>query len=291
MSADVTFFDRPAPPPGEMDTSVVRAVTPGYVDALGVGLVRGRGLEARDRQGAPPVALVNASFAERFFAGRDPIEEKILLHASFGYDESEPRTIVGVVATCARARIRAGGAGGVGAAGSDGERLPDGPGAFPESFGGPSTNGASDCSRSRPQPAGSQCGTLASAVARNIGATRFYFLLLTVFAGLAVSLASIGLYGVVSYLVSTRRKEIGLRMALGADARDVVRLILMQGLRPTLVGVAAGVVGAFVSARLLQSMLYNVGPFDAAWPRCARALGRLAAYRFPPDHRRRFSTD
>jgi ABC-type antimicrobial peptide transport system permease subunit len=89
-------------------------------------------------------------------------------------------------------------------------------------------------------------------------------ILLTTFAALAVALAAIGLYGVVAYLVSGRTREIGIRIALGAEAGDVVRLILKQGIRPALVGLLAGVTGVFAGARVLESMLYEIEPTDPA---------------------------
>jgi ABC-type antimicrobial peptide transport system permease subunit len=99
-------------------------------------------------------------------------------------------------------------------------------------------------------------------VDRAVGPTRFYVLLLVVFAGVAVLLAAIGLYGVVAYLVSRRTREIGIRMALGAKRGDVFRLVLAQGLRPVVIGVALGVGGAYAGSRVLQSLLYNVEPTD-----------------------------
>jgi len=99
-------------------------------------------------------------------------------------------------------------------------------------------------------------------VDRQLGPSRFYMTLLTTFAALAVALAAIGLYGVVAYLVSGRTREIGIRMAMGAEAGDVMRLVLKQGIRPALVGLAFGAAGVFVGARVLESMLYEIEPTD-----------------------------
>ena len=105
---------------------------------------------------------------------------------------------------------------------------------------------------------------LSTAVSRTIGPTRFYSLLVSLFATLALVLATVGLYGVVGYLVARRTKEIGVRMALGAQTKDVIGMVLFQGLRPVLGGILLGLIGAVLVSRALQSMLYNVAPLDAA---------------------------
>jgi ABC-type antimicrobial peptide transport system permease subunit len=99
-------------------------------------------------------------------------------------------------------------------------------------------------------------------VARSIANQRFSMALLGVFAALALLLASVGVYGVLSYLVGQRRQEIGVRMALGARGADVLRLVLSDGARMTLVGIGIGVVAAVILTRLMASMLYGVAPTD-----------------------------
>jgi predicted permease len=97
IDGEVTPLDRPAPPPGEELNSRMRVVTPGYLDTLGVPLLRGRRIEERDRRDRQPIALVNESFVRKFYPGRDPLGQQLRLSVSFGYPEEEPRTIVGVV--------------------------------------------------------------------------------------------------------------------------------------------------------------------------------------------------
>ncbi len=99
-------------------------------------------------------------------------------------------------------------------------------------------------------------------MSRSMGPTRFYSLLLAIFASLAVILATVGLYGVVAYLVTRRTREIGIRMALGAGAADVVRLVVSQGMRPAIVGIVLGLGGAYLTSTALRSMLYNVKALD-----------------------------
>ena len=105
---------------------------------------------------------------------------------------------------------------------------------------------------------------LEDAVDRSVGPAKFYLTLLALFAGIAVTLAAVGLYGVVSYLVSRRTREIGIRIALGAEATDVVRLVFVQGVRPVGVGVVLGLLCSFWATRVLASLLYNVSPQDIA---------------------------
>jgi ABC-type antimicrobial peptide transport system permease subunit len=103
---------------------------------------------------------------------------------------------------------------------------------------------------------------LAETVDRQMGPARFYMTLLAVFAGVAVTLAAVGLYGVIAYLVSGRTREIGIRMALGARGGDVVRMVVVQGIRPAIAGVVLGVLGAYLGARGLRTLLYGVTPSD-----------------------------
>jgi ABC-type antimicrobial peptide transport system permease subunit len=103
---------------------------------------------------------------------------------------------------------------------------------------------------------------LEETVNRQFGPARFYMLLLSIFAAVAVALAAIGLYGVIAYLVSQRTREIGIRIALGAKGRDVIRMVLSQGIRPAAIGIVLGIAGAYWSSRVLESLLYNVETSD-----------------------------
>jgi putative ABC transport system permease protein len=105
--------------------------------------------------------------------------------------------------------------------------------------------------------------TMDATVGERMAADRFYTLLLGSFAGLALVLASVGIYGVMSFVVSQRTHEIGLRMALGAHAGDVVRLVVRQGMLPVIVGLVLGLAGAVGLTRVLDLQLFNVQPIDA----------------------------
>ncbi len=263
MTTEVDLLDRAAPPLGEEQHTNVRVVTEGYVDALGATLLRGRGIEDSDRRDSPAVVLVNESFAEKFYPGKDVLGEPVRIHASTGYEEDLVRTIVGIMADVrSRAVMRA----------------PE-----PEVYvpfaqmgsdyltilvrteGNPEALLASirqEIQRIDPDIPLRRVELLSAAVDRSIGPTRFYFLLLSVFAGLAVALAAIGLYGVVSFLVSRRTREIGIRMALGARAGGVLGLVVAEALRPTLAGLVLGLGGVYVASKALSALLYEVEPLD-----------------------------
>ena len=104
--------------------------------------------------------------------------------------------------------------------------------------------------------------TMEQAVSSQMAGTRFYLALLAIFAGLAVTLAAVGLYGVVSYLVSLRRQEVGIRMALGADGAGILRLFFRQAALPILAGIAAGMAIALAGASVLEALLFQVSPRD-----------------------------
>jgi putative ABC transport system permease protein len=107
-----------------------------------------------------------------------------------------------------------------------------------------------------------QIRTMQDVVGESLAQQRFNMQLLAVFAGLALLLAAIGIYSVLSYSVKRRVREIGIRMALGAQVRDVLRLIMIEGMRPTLIGVAIGLAGALALGRVLANLIYGVKPTD-----------------------------
>jgi predicted permease len=258
----VLIEGRPEPEPGEDNGAAIRPVTPGYLDAHGIPVLRGRGIEATDEASTLPVALVNQTFIEQNFPGQDPMGERVRVTVSFGFG-SPFWTIVGVVPDLRAGSLTRG--------------------AQPEVYVPHSQMGPEVMTvvvRSRPDAASPlpaireivasmdvgvplrNLETMPEVMAGQTGATRFYLVLLTSFAVLAMVLASVGLYGVVAYLVSTQRREIGLRMALGAQRVGVVRVVLAQAAVSTLAGLALGLMGAMAGARLLEGFLYQVNPRD-----------------------------
>jgi len=263
VSTSIHFLDRPAPPEGQEDDITIRVVTPGYHDALRIPVVSGRILEKGDRGGVARVALVSQSLRDRYYPDQDPVGRRIRIDMNLGHGSEDPWTIVGVVGD-----IRS----------QDLAEEPEPEIYVPHAQMGsrimsvlvrmnPGVDNLLPAIRREVQALDSNVPLrnvemLEETVDRHFGPARFYLLLFAVFACVAVTLSGIGLYGVISYLVSRRTREIGIRMALGAKGGDVGRMVLSQGIRLALVGVTLGTIGAYFSSQVLQSLLYEVRPGD-----------------------------
>ena len=251
----------------------IRRVSPGYFPTLGVPLVRGRLFRDGDLAKAQPVLLVNEEAAHRFFPGRDPLGQKV----SFWRVEW---TVVGIVSNERFFGLA--------------ETPP--PALYAPLAQAPSMNGAGcllvkaqgDLDILIPEIRGSireldpQLAVfgeepLAETLAESVGQQRFTMLLLAVFAGLALVLAAVGVYGVLSFVVVQRAPEMGIRMALGASQRYVVRQVVWQGARLALVGLALGLAGAFVLTRFLRGLLFGVEVTDPVTFLAVPGLVLLAA--------------
>ena len=249
--------DQPPRPPGQGHVALYRVVDPEYFEAMGIQLLSGRVFSSADRQGAPRVAIISRRMADTFWPGEDPVGKPIQI------DGQEAGRVVGVVANVrsqavartadpemyvphAQTSLRsimyvvksdANSAQVLGAARDVVRRLdPRLPLIFPSA--------------------------MTDLVDEQLARPRFYLVLLSVFAVLALVLAAVGIYGVVAYVVTQRTREIGVRMALGARQGQVVSLMLWQGLRPAVLGMGIGVVVALVAGRVMQGMLYEVQPHD-----------------------------
>jgi putative ABC transport system permease protein len=263
---------RPEPGPGESPTAAYRVVLPGYFDAMGIPILRGRDVADTDRLGVPGVVVVNEWLARRHWPGEDPIGKRIAL--------DDPRkgsswlTVIGVVKNAVRSDW---------AAAPDDEvflpylqtqrylERPDTPYSYMtlvvrtdgDAAGlAPSLRGV--VASMNPGVPVSQVQTMEDVVAQSTASPRFYLLLLGAFAAVAVLLAAVGIHGVMSYAVSRRTNEIGVRMALGATPGEVLRLVVGQGMVLALIGAVAGVVGALGLTRLMSGLLYGVRPSDPA---------------------------
>jgi predicted permease len=262
ISGDVLVEGRPEPGPGEANGSQVRSVTAGYLETLGVQPIRGRGILASDDTGAEPVAVVNETFVRQNFPDRDPMGERFRVTISHGFG-SPVWTIVGVVPDVRSFSLtgRAGPEAFVPLAQSGPGRMTVVVRSGPDA--GPALPQVREIVHAMDPDVPLRGVTTMEAVVREeTASTRFLLGLLTVFSGLALVLAAVGLSGVVSYLVSQRRQEIGIRLALGANRKSVVRLVLEQAARPVTVGVAMGLVVSLAGARIMESLLFEVSPRD-----------------------------
>jgi putative ABC transport system permease protein len=238
----------------------IRVITPEYLQTMGIPLLRGRVFDERDTKGAPPVGLINEAAARDVFGSEDPIGKYV---TNFGPDD-ETLQIVGVIGNVRHLALET----------SPRSELyqPLGQGKWPRMFFAVRTVTSNPLSlipavqnvvRSiDPNVALGSPRTMQDTVARSLVKRKFTMTLLTIFAGLAVVLASIGLYGVMSYTVSQRTREIGIRMAVGAQRVDVLKLIVRQGMMLTGLGLLLGLAASFALTRLLSTMLYGVSATD-----------------------------
>ncbi len=244
-----------------------RLVTPDYFRAMGIPLVAGRAFTEADRIGAPPVVLINQSLARHLFADKDPIGQRL----KFGPPTSSTswKTIVGVVGDVRhfglniQPSIEIYGP-------YQQDSLPYNPLNYmnfvvradgdPSGLANAIVRQIEDLDKELPLPA---ARTMEAVYASSISARRFNTLLLGLFAGLALTLATVGIYGVISYSVARQTHDIGVRRALGAGHMEILQLILREGLGLALIGVLIGLGGAFVTTRVLSAMLYEVAATDA----------------------------
>ncbi len=253
---------RPEPAPGEETDASIRSMTPGFFDVLGLRLIQGRGIEATDQENTEGVAVVNETFVAQNFPGEDPMGRHFDVSASFGWRPEDGFRIVGVVADVRRTPT---------AEPAPAIYVPHtqfGPERLTVHMRGRAgSTGLVDAARAivaemDPNLPLSRVETMGQAMARATGTTRFYLALVGGFAALAVVLTGVGLFGVVSYLVSRRTREIGVRVALGAGAARVRALVVAQGLVPALWGVGIGVAATLLGGRVVESLLFEVRPRD-----------------------------
>ena len=252
---------RPDPAAGTVQDANIRMVDGDYFRALGIELVRGRSLTRRDRAEAPLAVVINETLARRYWPDTDPIGERLAFDGTDG--EPNWREIVGVVSD-----VRHGGLD------QDEVRALYVPHAqYPtrtmsllvRAIGEPLDLVAvvrSQVSAEDPDQPIYAVSTMADRLDESLAPRRFATLLLVVFAAVALIMAAVGLGGVISYSVMQRSQEMGLRMALGAQHRDILRIVVGQGLGLALVGVALGLAGAFAVTRWMSSLLVNLSPTD-----------------------------
>jgi putative ABC transport system permease protein len=263
---------RPVARPGESPRATFRVVLPGYFETMGIPIRRGRDVAGTDRLGAPPVVVVNEWLAAHQWPGEDAVGKRITL----GDVDGHPSwlTVVGVVKDTVRSEWAAAPESELYLSYLQTRRYLESPGTFVsyltlvvKTSGDPAAL-TPDIRRLVTSMDGgapvSAVHTMEEVVAGSTAAPRFYLLLLAGFAAVAVVLAAVGVYGVMSYAVSRRTNEIGIRMALGAKPSDVRWMVVGQGMAVALGGAAAGLLGALGLTRLMSGLLYGVGSSDPA---------------------------
>jgi putative ABC transport system permease protein len=243
--------------PGETNPVIGKSiVSPGFFRALGIPLVKGRDFSAHDNGNSPPVAIVSEGFARRFIPNRQALGTRL----KYGDSWME---IVGVAGNVKFLGL---------AVDTDpAYYLPHAQRAVPRMFLVLRT--AADAARVATALRReiqsidrtvtlAQIGTMEQALNLSVSQPRFNSILLAVFAGIAVLLAAVGIYGVIAYSVAQRTHEIGVRMALGASQPDVMRMVVRQGLSLAAIGIALGLAGAWALTRSLKTMLFGVGVTD-----------------------------
>jgi putative ABC transport system permease protein len=262
-STGLRIPDRPVIRDEERPFANYTIVSPEYFAAVGTSLLRGRRFLETDTADSMPVAIVNRAMAEKFWPGHDAVGKAVGIPIS-----PFNMTIVGIVADVKHLTLR------------------EAPG--PEVYvpytqkPWPSMQTMHFAVRVKGEPAASMAAiraaiatvdphlplanvaTLSAIVDDAVAQPRFSMYLLGAFGGLALVLACVGLYGAVSYSVIDRTQEIGIRLALGAQRGEIVRMVLRQGMRWTALGIIIGLIAAFVTLRTMASFLYGIEPTDAS---------------------------
>src|SRR2546425_2704197 len=252
---------RPPPEPGNQTWAIRYTVSPEYFQTLVIQSLKGRRITVRDTLNSPPVAIIDETFARQHFQNEDPLGKGLILALLDGPGIE----IVGVVRHVKHAGLDERPAGSPQFYLNFNQRRSGASHLLVRSVVGPlSLAGAvrdQVLALNKDQPV-YNVRTMQQVVSQSIAPRRFSALLMVIFGFAALVLASIGLYGMMSYSVSQRTSEIGIRMALGAQRRDVLTMVIKQAIGLAMLGIVAGLVTALVSARLLRNLLFGVGAAD-----------------------------
>jgi putative ABC transport system permease protein len=262
ISFNFDVQERPLPE-GQQPVAEVNVVTPEYFQTLHTPIALGRAFTERDDKNSPPVVIVSESFAKQYFPGENPIGKRITPNGSDSMDKAPVREIVGVVADMHLISLRLAPRPqiyiphqqfGIGSMSIFVRTQVD-----PESLTNALRRAVAEIDKDVPIY---RTRTLTDYMAQSVAQPRLNAMLVGLFALIALLLAAAGIFGVMSYSVTQRTQEIGIRLALGAQRGDVLRLIVGQGMRFVAAGVLLGLIGVFVSTRLLQSLLFGIGATD-----------------------------
>ncbi len=260
-----TFVIEGQPPPamGQQPNTEWRLVSKDYFKAMSIPIIKGRAFTEADASDAPSAIIINEELAARYFPGEDPVGKRLILNLTISNPAPIPREIVGVAGNARDLAL-------------DSEARPEVYAPFlqePVSYMALMVKTESDPAAlarqvreqaraiDKDQPV-SSIQTMEQVFANSIAGRRFNMLLLGLFAGAALLLAAVGIYGVMSYSVTERTRELGIRMALGASSGDILRLVAGQGMRLAAIGLGAGLAAALALTRALSSLLYEVSATD-----------------------------
>jgi putative ABC transport system permease protein len=264
IGGDFRFEGHPLPEPGREPTANVRNVTPEYFQTIKIPLLKGRYFSEQDQRGNIGVAIVNETFAKRYFANENPVGQRIN-ELGVNQNEGDPKQyeIVGVVGDVHHNSLTR--------SATPELYLPHQQNSWPwGNFLVRTTNDPSVLTRSFEDTIRSTDKTipvtrvrpLTAAISDTISQPRFYALLFGLFGATGLLLTMTGIYSVISYTVSHHTREIGIRMALGAQGRDVLKLIVGKGMLLTVIGIVLGLLGAFGITRVMQALLFDVSATD-----------------------------
>jgi putative ABC transport system permease protein len=261
MDPPFVVAGRPRPAPGDEPTALVTVVTPGYFQAIGMRLVAGRLLTDQDVAASPLVVVVNETMARRIWPGENPIGKSITSRLSFAGVAT--REVVGVVGDVRQTGLHDRP---VPAYYVPHRQVPFGSMTIVARTTADAASAAPSVQRAiwsvNPRITFAGVETLDGLLRDTLAPRRFTLTLLSTFAVVAIVLASVGLYGLVSFSVAQRTTEIGIRMALGAGASSVLSLVMRQGLTIAWAGLVFGVASALVLSRYLATMLFGVEPTE-----------------------------
>ena len=281
----VRIEGRPLENPAAAPVADTYAVRPDYFSTMGIPVLRGRGLESADAERAAPVAIISKATAEELWPGEDPLGRRIAVP---GAPKSPLRTIVGIVGDVKHFGLHM--------PVTKQIYIPHAQPPWPmaatmivRTAGGVDPLSLVSTVREHvrsidPFQPVTRIQTFDDIVAQSMATRRFTLVLLASFAGTAVLLAIGGLYGALSYIVSQRHRDIGLRVALGASARAITGLVMRQGMTPAIVGLAAGLLASVAIGRVIESMLFGISPRDLMTYATVITMivaGALAACLFP----------
>ncbi len=261
QSRTFTIVGRPAPPQGMEPAASLLTVDGAYFETMRIPLKSGRLFNARDKKDSPPVVLINDTFAKKYFPNENPVGQRLQAGRP---EDDPPRQIVGVVGTAKHNNLAE----------------PDVAEFYLPFAQSPDRFSYIVVRTSEPAPAGLETmlrravleldsqqfvpviTPLTQLVSQTLSQSRFNTGLLGAFAAIAMILAAVGIYGVIAYNVAQRTREIGIRMALGAQRQQMLTMILRQSLTMAAIGIVVGLFGAFAATRLLRALLFGVGTMD-----------------------------